>query len=135
MGRDGYEGGCGGRSWGWLHRWQMEAAGMATTGTDWRRSIEDVGRWVATGRGGAAGLRRDRGGAPVNVAIAVSRLGGKTAFVGKLGDDIYFRNPSADMLLQPEEFNLDLIRSTPLHRVRHQRPDSVTSGQIPSPSA
>ncbi|CAN1253812.1 unnamed protein product [Linum perenne] len=79
--------------------------------------------------------RRDRGGAPVNVAIAVSRLGGKTAFVGKLGDDIYFRNPSADMLLQPEEFNLDLIRSTPLHRVRHQRPDSVTSGQIPSPSA
>ncbi|KAE8728201.1 Fructokinase-2 [Hibiscus syriacus] len=89
-----------------------------------------------------------------NVAIAVSRLGGKASFVGKLGDDefghmladilkqngvsgdgilfdegartalafvtlradgerefMFYRNPSADMLLKPEELNLDLIRS------------------------
>ena len=94
------------------------------------------------------------GGAQANVAIAVARLGGKAAFIGKLGDDefghmlagilkengvsgeginfdkgartalafvtlradgerefMFYRNPSADMLLSPEELNLDLIRS------------------------
>lgn len=93
------------------------------------------------------------GGAPANVAIAISRLGGTSAFVGKLGDDefgkmlanilkdngvidggicfdsaartalafvtlradgerefMFYRNPSADMLLREDELNLDLIR-------------------------
>ncbi|KAK7272009.1 hypothetical protein RJT34_28338 [Clitoria ternatea] len=102
----------------------------------------------------APGFLKAPGGAPANVAIAVSRLGGKAAFVGKLGDDefgnmlagilkengvradgisfdkgartalafvtlradgerefMFYRNPSADMLLQPEELNLELIRS------------------------
>ncbi|RDX93442.1 Fructokinase-2 [Mucuna pruriens] len=102
----------------------------------------------------APGFLKAPGGAPANVAIAVSRLGGKAAFVGKLGDDefghmlagilkengvradgitfdqgartalafvtlradgerefMFYRNPSADMLLQPEELNIELIRS------------------------
>ncbi|KAK9997268.1 hypothetical protein SO802_021954 [Lithocarpus litseifolius] len=102
----------------------------------------------------APGFLKAPGGAPANVAIAVSRLGGKSAFVGKLGDDefghmlagilrengvvdeginfdkgartalafvtlradgerefMFYRNPSADMLLTPDELNLDLIRS------------------------
>ena len=102
----------------------------------------------------APGFLKAPGGAPANVAIAVSRLGGKSAFVGKLGDDefghmlagilkengvktegitfdqgartalafvtlradgerefMFYRNPSADMLLKPEELNLELIRS------------------------
>lgn len=102
----------------------------------------------------APGFLKAPGGAPANVAIAVSRLGGNAAFVGKLGDDefgnmlagilkengvsgdgltfdkgartalafvtlkadgdrefMFYRNPSADMLLTPEELNLDLIRS------------------------
>ncbi|KAL3507081.1 hypothetical protein ACH5RR_032463 [Cinchona calisaya] len=102
----------------------------------------------------APGFLKAPGGAPANVAIAVTRLGGKAAFVGKLGDDefghmlagilkengvsgdginfdkgartalafvtlradgerefMFYRNPSADMLLTPEELNLDLIRS------------------------
>ena len=102
----------------------------------------------------APGFIKAPGGAPANVAIAVARLGGKAAFVGKLGDDefgrmlagilkenavivdginfdkgartalafvtlkadgdrefMFYRNPSADMLLQPEELNLELIRS------------------------
>ncbi|QCE09119.1 fructokinase-2-like [Vigna unguiculata] len=102
----------------------------------------------------APGFLKAPGGAPANVAIAVARLGGKAAFVGKLGDDefghmlagilkengvradgitfdqgartalafvtlradgerefMFYRNPSADMLLQPEELNLELIRS------------------------
>ncbi|KAF2300232.1 hypothetical protein GH714_010890 [Hevea brasiliensis] len=33
------------------------------------------------------GFLKAPGGAPANVAIAVARLGGKAAFVGKLGDD------------------------------------------------
>lgn len=102
----------------------------------------------------APGFVKAPGGAPANVAIAVARLGGKAAFVGKLGDDefgnmlagilkengviatginfdtgartalafvtlradgerefMFYRNPSADMLLRPEELNLELIRS------------------------
>ncbi|XP_057958087.1 fructokinase-2 [Malania oleifera] len=102
----------------------------------------------------APGFLKAPGGAPANVAIAVARLGGKAAFVGKLGDDefghmlagilkengvsaeginfdkaartalafvtlradgerefMFYRNPSADMLLTPEELNLEQIRS------------------------
>ncbi|EYU36729.1 hypothetical protein ABFS82_14G294200 [Erythranthe guttata] len=102
----------------------------------------------------APGFIKAPGGAPANVAIAVTRLGGNAAFVGKLGDDefgqmlagilrengvsadgvnfdkdartalafvtlradgerefMFYRNPSADMLLTPDELNLDLIRS------------------------
>ncbi|WVZ04057.1 hypothetical protein V8G54_024863 [Vigna mungo] len=102
----------------------------------------------------APGFLKAPGGAPANVAIAVARLGGKAAFVGKLGDDefghmlagilkendvrsdginfdqgartalafvtlrkdgerefMFYRNPSADMLLTPEDLNLELIRS------------------------
>ncbi|KAK9725115.1 hypothetical protein RND81_05G123400 [Saponaria officinalis] len=99
------------------------------------------------------GFLKAPGGAPANVAIAVSRMGGAAAFVGKLGDDefgrmlagiltengvgdggirfdkkartalafvtlksdgerefMFYRNPSADMLLRPDELNLPLIR-------------------------
>nr|AAQ10000.1 putative fructokinase 2 [Petunia integrifolia subsp. inflata] len=102
----------------------------------------------------APGFLKAPGGAPANVAIAVTRLGGNSAFVGKLGDDefghmlagilkengvkaeginfdtgartalafvtlradgerefMFYRNPSADMLLTPDELNLDVIRS------------------------
>lgn len=102
----------------------------------------------------APGFLKAPGGAPANVAIAVARLGGKAAFVGKLGDDefghmlagilkengvnagginfdqgartalafvtlradgerefMFYRNPSADMLLKPQELPLDIIRS------------------------
>lgn len=95
------------------------------------------------------------GGAPANVAVAASKLGARSAFIGKLGDDafghhlvdtlkkegvdvrgvrfdeyartsmafialpdentadiVFYRNPGADMLLRPEELDLDLIKST-----------------------
>ena len=101
----------------------------------------------------APGFLKAPGGAPANVAIAVARLGGRSAFVGKLGDDefghmlagilkengvtsegilfdkgartalafvtlrsdgerefMFYRNPSADMLLTDSELNLELIR-------------------------
>ncbi|KAK8488748.1 hypothetical protein V6N12_018713 [Hibiscus sabdariffa] len=75
----------------------------------------------------APGFLKAPGGAPANVAIAVARLGEKASFIGKLGDDEFghmlanilkqktesptMGNPSADMLLKPEELNLDLIKS------------------------
>ncbi|KAJ8476413.1 hypothetical protein OPV22_020140 [Ensete ventricosum] len=102
----------------------------------------------------APGFIKAPGGAPANVAIAVARIGGRAAFVGKLGDDefgrmlagilrdngvddsgvsfdtgartalafvtlrsdgerefMFYRNPSADMLLTEGELNLDVIKS------------------------
>nr|XP_043632038.1 probable fructokinase-7 isoform X1 [Erigeron canadensis] len=93
------------------------------------------------------------GGAPANVAVCISRLGGSSAFIGKVGDDqfgymlanilkvnkvnnsgmrfdqkartalsfvtlksdgerefLFFRNPSADMLLQESELDVNLIK-------------------------
>ncbi|WJX12615.1 fructokinase [Trifolium repens] len=93
------------------------------------------------------------GGAPANVACAVSKLGGNAAFIGKVGDDefgkmladilkkngvntegvsfdkeartalafvtlrndgerefMFYRNPSADMLLKESELKMDLIK-------------------------
>ncbi|MFZ5986579.1 MAG: PfkB family carbohydrate kinase [Bacillota bacterium] len=34
-------------------------------------------------------FERNPGGAPANVLVSISRLGGKTAFIGKVGDDIF----------------------------------------------
>ncbi|CAL9185401.1 unnamed protein product [Musa hybrid cultivar] len=99
------------------------------------------------------GFLKAPGGAPANVAVAVARLGGSSAFVGKFGDDefghmlvdileengvdidgvlfdphartalafvtlkrngerefMFYRNPSADMLLTESELNLSLIK-------------------------
>ncbi|XP_008800140.1 fructokinase-1-like [Phoenix dactylifera] len=101
----------------------------------------------------APGFVKAPGGAPANAAIAVARLGGHVAFIGKLGADefgfmlaailkdngvndkgvvfddtartglsfvtlrndgerdfMFYRNPSADMLLRESELNLDLVR-------------------------
>ncbi|KAH9603683.1 hypothetical protein KSS87_009259 [Heliosperma pusillum] len=99
------------------------------------------------------GFLKAPGGAPANVACAITRLGGASAFMGKVGDDefgkmlveilkkngvntdgvcfdkeartalsfvtlkkngerefMFYRNPSADMLLKESELNLDLIK-------------------------
>jgi fructokinase len=101
----------------------------------------------------SGGFVKAPGGAPANVACAISKLGGSAAFVGKFGDDefghmlvdilkqngvdaegclydehartalafvtlkrsgerefMFYRNPSADMLLTEAELNLGLIR-------------------------
>ncbi|XP_031490747.1 probable fructokinase-5 [Nymphaea colorata] len=102
----------------------------------------------------SSGFLKAPGGAPANVAVAITKLGGKSAFVGKFGDDefgrmlvdilkingvdhsgvcfdehartalafvtlkkngerefMFYRNPSADMLLKESELNLGLITS------------------------
>ncbi|KAH7293586.1 hypothetical protein KP509_28G031900 [Ceratopteris richardii] len=101
----------------------------------------------------APSFKKAPGGAPANVSVAVSRLGGHSAFIGKVGDDefghmlkgilvhngvdssgvrfdtnartalafvtlqddgersfMFYRNPSADMLLQESELDTDLLR-------------------------
>nr|XP_043631432.1 probable fructokinase-6, chloroplastic [Erigeron canadensis] len=101
----------------------------------------------------APAFKKAPGGAPANVAVGISRLGGSSAFIGKVGEDefgymladilkennvnnegmrfdpgartalafvtlknngerefMFYRNPSADMLLQESELDLDLIR-------------------------
>lgn len=100
----------------------------------------------------APAFKKAPGGAPANVAVGISRLGGSSAFIGKVGDDdfgymladilkqnnvdnsgmrfdhnartalafvtlradgerefLFFRHPSADMLLQESELDVDLI--------------------------
>ncbi|KAK1323448.1 Fructokinase-2 [Acorus calamus] len=99
------------------------------------------------------GFLKAPGGAPANVAVAITKLGGRSAFVGKFGDDefghmlanilkkngvddsgvrfdphartalafvtlkkdgerefMFYRNPSADMLLTESELELPLIK-------------------------
>ncbi|KAK4770303.1 hypothetical protein SAY87_030835 [Trapa incisa] len=101
----------------------------------------------------APAFEKAPGGAPANVAVAIARLGGSSAFMGKVGEDefgrmlanilkqnnvnnlgmrfdhnartalafvtlradgerefLFFRNPSADMLLQESELDVDLIK-------------------------
>ncbi|KAL6219501.1 hypothetical protein ACLB2K_007260 [Fragaria x ananassa] len=101
----------------------------------------------------APAFKKAAGGAPANVAVGIARLGGSSAFIGKVGEDefgymladilkennvnnegmrfdpgartalafvtlrsdgerefMFYRNPSADMLLQEAELDLDLIR-------------------------
>ncbi|CAN6700329.1 unnamed protein product [Malus baccata var. baccata] len=101
----------------------------------------------------APAFKKAAGGAPANVAVGIARLGGSSAFIGKVGEDefgymladilkennvnnegmrfdpgartalafvtlrsdgerefMFYRNPSADMLLQEAELDFDLIR-------------------------
>lgn len=101
----------------------------------------------------APAFKKAPGGAPANVAVGIARLGGSSAFIGKVGEDefgymladilkqnnvnskgmrfdpgartalafvtlrsdgerefMFYRNPSADMLLQEEELDLDIIK-------------------------
>lgn len=101
----------------------------------------------------APGFKKAPGGAPANVAVGIARLGGNSAFLGKVGQDefgymladilkenkvdnsgmrfdanartalafvtlradgerefMFFRNPSADMLLTEAEVDVDLIK-------------------------
>lgn len=101
----------------------------------------------------APAFKKAPGGAPANVAVGIARLGGSSAFIGKVGEDefgymlaeilkennvnnegmrfdpgartalafvtlrsdgerefMFYRNPSADMLLKEAELDLDLIR-------------------------
>ncbi|CAI9302355.1 unnamed protein product [Lactuca saligna] len=101
----------------------------------------------------APDFKKAPGGAPANVAVGIARLGGSSAFIGKVGDDefghmladilkknkvdnsgmrfdqnartalafvtlksdgerefMFFRNPSADMLLRESELDLNLIK-------------------------
>ncbi|OVA15461.1 Carbohydrate kinase PfkB [Macleaya cordata] len=101
----------------------------------------------------STGFIKAPGGAPANVACAITKLGGSSAFIGKFGDDefghllvdilkkngvnsegvcfdqdartalafvtlkkngerefMFYRNPSADMLLKESELNMGLIK-------------------------
>ncbi|MQL96012.1 hypothetical protein Taro_028682 [Colocasia esculenta] len=100
----------------------------------------------------APAFKKAPGGAPANVAVGIARLGGSSAFIGKVGEDefgymlanilkennvnnkgmrfdpgartalafvtlrsdgerefMFYRNPSADMLLEESELDIDII--------------------------
>ncbi|MBZ0289254.1 MAG: hypothetical protein K8I30_16665, partial [Anaerolineae bacterium] len=123
--------------------------------------------------GDASGFQKAPGGAPANVAVAVSRLGYSSAFLGQVGDDpfghylagvlladrvditglsfiphartalafvslaeggersfVFYRHPSADMLMRPENVALNVIDQ---HRIFHF--GSITMINEPARSA
>ncbi|KUR03333.1 fructokinase [Enterobacter bugandensis] len=54
------------------------------------------------------------GGAPANVAVAIARLGGKSAFIGRVGDDPFGRFMAKT--LADERVNVTHMRLDPAHR-------------------
>lgn len=107
--------------------------------------------------GEASGFEKKAGGAPANVAVAVKRLGGESAFLGQVGDDafghfladvlrqekidisglcfsqeartmlafvslredgersfMFYRHPSADMMMTPDDVARDVIEASDL---------------------
>jgi fructokinase len=110
---------------------------------------------IGRGMTEVSAFRPKPGGAPANVAVAAARLGARSGFIGKVGEDafghflehvlkdegvdtqgmrfdsearttlvfiampdvhsaefVFYRNPGADMLLQPEELPVKLLQST-----------------------
>lgn len=123
--------------------------------------------------GEASGFQKAPGGAPANVAVAVARLGHKSAFIGQVGDDpfghylagvlaetgvdtsglrfhdgartalafvslaaggersfVFYRHPSADMLMEPKDVVMGVIEAA---RIFHY--GSITLIGEPSRSA
>lgn len=123
--------------------------------------------------GEASGFEKAPGGAPANVAVAISRLGHKTAFLGQVGDDPFghfladvldaeginisglrfsdkartmlafvalgadgersfnfYRHPSADMLMTPNDVAIEVIESAKIFHF-----GSITLISEPSRSA
>ncbi|CAL5364298.1 unnamed protein product [Camellia sinensis] len=121
----------------------------------------------------APAFKKAPGGAPANVAVCIARLGGSSAFIGKVGEDefghmladilkqnkvnnsgmrfepsartaltfvtlradgerefLFFRNPSADMLLRESELDVNLIKQA---RIFHY--GSISLIEEPSRSA
>ena len=54
------------------------------------------------------------GGAPANVAVGVARLGGRSAFIGQVGDDPFGR--FMQKTLADEQVNTEWLRLDPQHR-------------------
>lgn len=114
--------------------------------------IDFVAQQHGVSVGDAFSFQKAPGGAPANVAVAVSRLGHDSAFLGQVGDDpfghyladvleaegvdtgglrfsqvartalafvsltaegersfVFYRHPSADMLMRPEDVALDML--------------------------
>ncbi len=54
------------------------------------------------------------GGAPANVAVGVARLGGRSAFIGRVGDDPF--GHFMHKTLADEQVNTEWLRLDPQHR-------------------
>lgn len=54
------------------------------------------------------------GGAPANVAVGIARLGGKSAFIGRVGDDPFGR--FMQKTLADEQVDVQWMRLDPAHR-------------------
>ncbi len=76
---------------------------------------------------GDAHYLRCPGGAPANVAVAISRLGGDAAFFGRVGNDPMGRFMA--QTLADEAVNVDGLRLDPIHRTSTVVVDLDDSGE------
>jgi fructokinase len=96
----------------------------------------------------AKAFKKAPGGAPANVAVGLARLGFRAGFMGMVGDDAFghfladtlvangviidglYRHPSADMLMSPQDVDVNLIQSATIFHL-----GSITLIYEPSRSA
>lgn len=67
------------------------------------------------------------GGAPANVAVGISRLGGDSAFIGRVGEDPFGR--FLCQTLRDEAVNTDFMYRDPLHRTSTVVVENDASGE------
>ncbi len=67
------------------------------------------------------------GGAPANVAVGISRLGGDSAFIGRVGEDPFGR--FLCQTLQDEAVNIDFMYRDPYHRTSTVVVENDASGE------
>lgn len=67
------------------------------------------------------------GGAPANVAVGIARLGGHSAFIGRVGDDPFGRFLRQTLL--KEKVDVEWMRLDPLHRTSTVVVDLDESGE------
>jgi len=61
-------------------------------------------------------FKKFAGGAPANVAVGLTKLGGKVAFAGRVGDDFFGR--FLRKYLNDQDINTEALIGDPIHRTR-----------------
>ena len=102
----------------------LEEGLLADTNDAAKRSLYDITTfgeilidftWQGVNEDGQTLFAQNPGGAPANVAVAVAKLGGHTAFIGKAGKDMH--GEFLKSVLEKEEIDVDILDKTHIFHV------------------
>ena len=102
----------------------LEEGLLADTNDAAKRSLYDITTfgeilidftWQGVNEDGQTLFSQNPGGAPANVAVAVAKLGGHTAFIGKAGKDMH--GEFLKSVLEKEEIDVDILDKTHIFHV------------------